>query len=103
MPSVFLIVLSLIDIATGFLIYHQSFSLFPAIFYYSAYFHIIKGGFSWMGAIAEKNPLEWMGTIDLISGAVALMISFNMTSSLFPTIGIILAVKGFYALILSML
>jgi phosphoglycerol transferase MdoB-like AlkP superfamily enzyme len=102
MPSVILIILSLIDIATGALIYHQSFSLFPAIFYYSAYFHLIKGGFSWMGAIAEKSLFEWMGTVDFLAGVAALMISFNFSSSFFPVIGIVLAIKGLYALVLSM-
>ena len=101
MPAIFLIILSLIDIFTGVLIYQHSFGLFPAIFYYSAYFHLIKGGFSWMGSIGQKNLFEWMGTIDMLGGFAALMISFNFLSSIFPVIGILLAIKGLYSLAMS--
>jgi uncharacterized membrane protein HdeD (DUF308 family) len=101
MPSLILIILSLMEIASGVLIYHQSFSLFPAVFYFLGYFYLIKGGLSWMGAVAERNLFEWMGTIDVVAGATAFAIAFSYTNFAIPIIGIALALKGLYSLVLS--
>jgi hypothetical protein len=99
--SLFLILLSLIDILSGLILV---FNFLPAqLILYFALFSAFKGFWTLLSSFCAKiDPTIFMGAIDLATGISLFLISKNIYIEFFHTIGIIAVLKGVITLILSL-
>lgn len=87
--------LSVLDVVAGFTLV---LSKQPGLLVKSlGLFSLLKGGWSLMSSFSANYYFDWMGWLDLVTGACLLLTSFNIVFGFYSVVGLIQVMKGVYS------
>ncbi len=99
----FLAILGVLDIIGGVLLGLSGFIPYVGSGFVSAFgfILIIKGIISYISGAAKGFFLDFMGILDIIAGIMLILATWGFVVFFFPYIGILLALKGIYSVIIG--
>jgi hypothetical protein len=87
------LILSAIDMLSGSLLLLN----LKIFLNYIAGIMLLKGAFSLLSSLGAGYWFDWMGFIDVISGAALLLFAFGLPAAIFGTLAWIVIFKGIYS------
>ncbi len=100
-----LAVLGVLDLLCGILLGLSSFIPYigSGFIYALGIILILKGIISYLAGAAKGFFLDFMGILDIIAGVMLVLATWGFVVFFFPYIGILLALKGIYSIIIGLL
>ena len=94
-----LFTIAIVDVIGGLLLIFDWVSAFHTLLFYFGVIMLVKGLWSVFDCIRKKFYFDFLGWIDVVSGATMLLIFFGWSLSFLWFLGIIILIKGLWSML----